>query len=420
MTRVPLGVGAYNRSYGQEPNVELLNRFFEQTPTNQVEGSVLLSRPGTTIKKALGSSNPRKLFTQPGAFGGDLFAVVGETLYRWDGENAPIAIAGTVGDIKTPSMTVQSGIGYEHLFIADGTNLQYYEGLSYASGTLTVTPSSPPDVANGDTLEIGGVYYQWTSGSVDTGTPAGTSGNPWLVALGSSDTVSLSNMREAIQATGDPGTTYSSALTAHPTVTGVSSSATELVVRARTSGTGGNSITTTETGANIGWGAGTLEGGGTHVLKGVDTPDDVAIVCVATLASFVFALVSNSQRFYYIRPGEVTIDPLDFAEAESEPDELIEAVRVNDVMWLFGASSSEPWYPTGQTGLGESPFAPAQGRTVSQGILEGTAAVVRNTPIVVAEDGVVYAIGGGEPQRLSTNAIEERIRIARREEAQNG
>ena len=75
--------------------------------------------------------------------------------------------------------------------------------------------------------------------------------------------------------------------------------------RARDRGTGGNSITTTETGANLSWGAVTLEGGGAQALNGVVTPDDVGIISLATLASFVIAVVVNSQRFYWIQPGAV-------------------------------------------------------------------------------------------------------------------
>ena len=43
MPPLPLGISAYGRSYGRGVDIELLNRFFEQDPTNTVEGSALLS-----------------------------------------------------------------------------------------------------------------------------------------------------------------------------------------------------------------------------------------------------------------------------------------------------------------------------------------------------------------------------------------
>lgn len=405
MTSVPLGIGAYRRTYGQEPEIQLLNRFFEQTPTNQVEGSVLLARPGNTFFVAAGQGQPRWVGHQPGAFGGDLFFVINETLYRYDGINTPIAINGVIGGSGTPSVTFVAGPGYEHLFIADGLLLQVYDGQAAATGTLTVSGGS---IVATDTVEMDGVYYEWTAGSVDAGSPAGTMANPWLVDLGASDTAALANLLQAINASGVAGTTYSTALTAHLTVEGVSSDATELNVRSRTRGTGGNSVTTTETGANISWGAATLEGGGAQALNGVPAPDGVGIISLATLASFVFAVAANSQRFYWIQPGAVVIDPLDFAEAESEPDEIIQVLRVGDALYFLGQTSTEVWYASGQA---NAPILRQQGLAFSQGTIEGTAVQIRQQLFTVAEDGKVYQIAGS-PQRISDNGIEERVRLA--------
>lgn len=411
MTSVPLGIGAYNRTYGEEPEVQLLNRFFEQTPTNQVEGSVLLARPGNTFFLGAGSGPMRKLDFQPGVFNGDLFFVSGEQLFRYDGVDPPFAISGIIQGTGTPSTTLVSGPGYEHLFIADGLLLQFYGGEAAASGTLTVAGGN---IAAFDTFEVDGAYYEWTSGSVDAGTPAGTMADPWLVALGSSDTEALANALDALNASGTPGTTYSTALGEHTTVQGVLSTATALNVKAKTRGVGGNSITTTETGANISWAAGTLEGGGAQALNGVVTPDDVAMVSLSNLASFVIAVVANSQRYYWIQPGAVTIDALDFAEAESEPDQLIEVIRIGDVLYFIGETSTEVWYASGAQ---DAPFLRQQGLAFSQGVLEGTAVAIRTQIALIAEDGKAYKIAGG-PQRFSNHGIEERIRFAI--EAQEG
>jgi hypothetical protein len=53
-----------------------------------------------------------------------------------------------------------------------------YMENGFATGTITGTP------ANNDVVQIGGVYYKFTNGSVNAGAPAGTLANPWLVALG--------------------------------------------------------------------------------------------------------------------------------------------------------------------------------------------------------------------------------------------
>lgn len=414
MVTVPLGSDAYERLYGREPVVQLINRFVERTPTNQIEGTSLLARPGTTFETRQGSGPVRFIDTQQGAFAGDLFYVSGDQLYRYDGDTN-LAINGAFANEGRLSGAFVSGAGFEFLFIADGSTLQYYEGISAATGLLTASG----DILDNDTVAIDNVHYQWVSGSVDTGTPDGTMGAPFLVALGTTNEITLRNLRQALNGTGVGGTTYTTNLTQHTTVRGQSSDDTTLRVAARERGTGGNSITITETGANIAWGTATLEGGGSHTLRGVPVPDDQAIVAVETLASFVVAVVSNSQRFYWIRPGETTIEPLDFAEAESEPDEINDVVRVGDALYMLGQSSTEVWYanPNQQSvlapgGAASPTFIPQQGLAFSQGAIQGTAVRIRNRLLVVAEDGRVYIIGQNEA--VSNHGIEERIRLARR------
>lgn len=408
MTTVPLGHGAYKRSYAQEPEIQLLNRFLEANPTNQVEQVSLLARPGSRYFIGAGAGKVRVMDHQQGVFNNDLFFVVNDTLYRYDGVTAPIALGGTIQGTGQPSMTFVAGAGYQHLFIADGLTLQYYDGEATAKGTLTVSGGS---IAAGYVVRIDAAYYSWTAGSVDAGTPAGTIANPYLVALGANDTAALANMIHALNLTGVAGTTYSTATQINVNVEGRVSDGTTMQVQARVRGAAGNSIVTTETGANTAWGAATLEGGGAQALNGVVTPDDVAMVSLATLGSHVVCVVSNSQRFYYILPGETTIDALNFAEAESEPDQIIMALRVGDSLWLFGQSATEVWYLTGSLDPTDPAFAPQKGLAFSQGMIGGTAVQVRNQIYLVAEDQIAYKVVGGVG-RISTNGIEERIRQA--------
>lgn len=106
-------------------------------------------------------------------------------------------------------------------------------------------------IVNGNQVRINNTYYNWTSGSVDAGTPAGTSGNPWLVALGGDAATSLANLYAAIGATGVAGTTYSTALTAHATATPFGLTDTTIAVIPTDGVT--TSMTFSETGANTSW-----------------------------------------------------------------------------------------------------------------------------------------------------------------------
>lgn len=411
MTGVPLGLAAFNRTYGDEPEIQLVNRFLEVGPTNQVEKTVLLSKPGNTFEVSAGGGPIRQTAHQEGVFDDDLFFVSDDALFRWDGTTAT-QILGTVNLNGNPSITFSSGAGFEFLFIADGTLLQFYDGTSFAKQTLTI---SVGNIIATDTVTVDAAVYEYTAGSVDAGDPMGTVGDPYLVALGASDTDALANLVKALNLSGVAGTDYSTATQINVNVEGLSSDATTLVARARVRGAAGNSIPVDETGANMAWGDVTLLGGGTDSLSGVITPDDVGIVSLATIASFVVAVHAQSRRFSWLQPGAIIIDALDFAEAERKPDEIIEAVTVGDQLYILCSVSTEVWYVNPSTDPTGSNFLRQQGLAFSQGALSGTIVPIKTNVFVVANDGIVYTLAGG-PKRISTNGIEERIRLSREAE----
>lgn len=271
MALIPLGIGAYSRPYGKLPEIRMENRFFEQNPTS-AENVALLSRPGTKLLLEVGEGPIRTLYTQPGVFGGDLFIVSGNELYRYNGVDAPLLIAGAVMGNGYPVMTSMSVPAFEAIFITDGETLQYYTGVG------------------GLNLSI--------------------------------------------------------------------------------------------------------------------VPADVVFSDLATLASYVICAQANSHKFYWIAPGETDVDALAFSSAESEPDEIVGIMAAGDQLWIFGQSSTESWYPTGDT---DQPFLRSQGRAFSQGILPHTLARVQDAIVVVGQDRVAYRIAGG-PERISHHGIEEMLR----------
>lgn len=405
MTQIPLGVGAYSRPYGKLPEIRMENRFFEQNPLG-AEKTALLSRPGTKLFLEVGTGPIRKMHSQAGVFGGDLFIVSGTALFRTDGTTTT-PITGLVQGVGYPVMTSVAIPGWEALFVSDGAALQYYEGESLAAATFTASA-----LAANDVVSIGDVAYRFTSGSVDDGTPDGTLALPWLVKLGGTLALSLSNLFAAIGNTGTPGVTYTTALVEHPSARPRGLLGTGFDVVALAGGTAGNDISLGETGAGTAWSSPTLEGGGGHVLKTSSVPDDAGIVDLVTLASYVLCAEANSRRFFWIKPGEVNIDPLDFSSAESEPDEIVNLLVVGDQLWIFGQSSTEAWYASGNA---DQPFLPAQGRAFSQGVIPGTVARVQDAILVVGQDRVAYRIAGG-PERISHHGIEELLRRWQMEE----
>lgn len=401
MTALPLGLNAYHRPFAQTPRIRLVNRYFEQNPVNQQENSSLISRPGSTLGLMAGLGPIRATFQQPGVFGGDLFFVSGRTLYRYSRAGQLRSFLGDLALGFTPQFAVQSGLDYQRLWLTDGQTLRYYDGGRYGEGVLTLTLGQSPQVlTNQIRVRIGGLYYLFGAAGGN-----GSIGSPFGVAIGASDSASLLNLYNAIN----------TAPSRHPTVAAVNITSTFLQVRTRDLTETPTATVTTITDLATGntpslcnWASPTLLFG-LEFLAQVVTPDDVAISGVASSASHIICVRRQSQRCYYVRPGKVTIDPLDFFEAELEPDAINQAINIGDQVWLIGETATEVWYPSGALDL---PFSRAAGQAYSRGGILGSAARVDDRIVMIGNDGVLYEISGGLQAR-SHSGIEELIRLAR-------
>lgn len=423
MARADLSTNAstIRRTVTKTPELILKNRFLESSDVLNDRGSSYISRPGLHKWMEVGSGPIRKVFSEPGVFGDDLFVVSDTFLYR---VNSLTQVATVLGQLSpTPigaiSMAATAPIGDDipaYLFIAEGGVLWVYMESGQARGHLDVTGA----IANNETVEIGGVYYKFTTGSVDAGTPDGSAGNPWLVNANVTDAVSLQNLYYAINADeGVAGTDYSTATTSHPQVRATSVASGDLYVNAITPGPLGNAITTSETMANAVWEDGaTLANGGLEQLRQAQMPDDLGAISVGHINSYVIVIpvqaedIGTNGRFYWIHPGETSVDPLDYATAERSPDKLHQVIVFSDMFWLMGEKTTEPWVTTGNTA---APMQRYRSILFDRGSLEGTAIQVKDSLIVTDQDGAVFQIKGGL-NRISNPQIEERIRLAIQEE----
>lgn len=413
MSTVPLGIGAYERLYAGEPVVRLENRFVETNPTNLKEKIALLARPGTDPLKYFNSGKYRRCFSKEGLFGSDLFVIAGETMWRYAEDGTTHEITGVFQGSGPPSITWYKGIGIERLFVADGLLLQYYDGGTHATGTLTATGAITTQK-----VQIGEVWYTWGA-DVNANAPNGTEDHPWIAKLDSSPMVALAKL---LMFAGVQGVDYSSTLGGPSlTVTAVPNSLDPdniLDVTAISGEADGNTIATTVDGSDLAWGETTLTGGGVHTMHGIPMPDGKPAKSLATISSYVLISVAKSQQFFFLRPGSVEIDALDFYTKESNPDEIIDMTNVGDQAILCGSGSTETWYATGVL---DSPLAAVKGRAYQRGVLEGTVCVVKESVILVGNDGIVYEIGSGSGiTRVSNHGIEERIRVQRVRERTEG
>lgn len=206
---------------------------------------------------------------------------------------------------------------------------------------------------------------------------------------------------------------------------GASSPASTLIIKALLQGAGGNSITLTVTGGSALTvsGTGTLTNGGINALVGCEIPGGLTPITVTQVSSYLLVGITNSQQFYWVNPGDTTINALDFASKESSPDNIVSMRAVGDQVLIMGEKSTENWYATGNS---LAPFAPVEGRVYARGVITGTPVVVDDGVVLVGDDGRVYNIGyaygdNTDAQfgvnRVSNNGIEERIRYQLREEA---
>lgn len=150
----------------------------------------------------------------------------------------------------------------------------------------------------------------------------------------------------------------------------------------------------------------------TTALATVALPNDApvagAVQDVDQLNNYLILLQPNG-RFYWIVPGATTVDALNFATAESLPDEGVALRRLGDEFWIFGAENVEVWQPTGDLDL---PFARAAGRNFERGCLyRDTVRRFDNTLVWVGDDYQVYR-AANVPQVISNAGLSERIRKA--------
>ena len=147
-------------------------------------------------------------------------------------------------------------------------------------------------------------------------------------------------------------------------------------------------------------------------LDAVTVPDNDGIISVGYIAGYVICVVAQGEgkngRFYWIEPGEETIDPLNFATAERSPDPVWNVVVRGDEFWLPGPASTEVWFPSGD---GLAPFIRQQARVFDKGVWEGTVVQIKDWMLAVGIDGMPYKIGS-EPMPIGTPGIVQRFREA--------
>jgi hypothetical protein len=117
----------------------------------------------------------------------------------------------------------------------------------------------------------------------------------------------------------------------------------------------------------------------------------------------------NSQRFYISAINDGTSwDALDFASAESNPDNIVAVATDNSNLYLFGSISTEFWQNTGGT---DFPFSRVSGGAIEWGCAAVNSIVKYDNSLAFLAKNrmgevIVARMNGYTPQRISTPEIE--------------
>lgn len=169
-------------------------------------------------------------------------------------------------------------------------------------------------------------------------------------------------------------------------------------------GTGAASIAGNEIGVMATAGSGLYYYDGS-TMAGVSFPDGASVAKIFNGASRFLAIRGDTGKFYWSPSLASTVDPTDFATAESAPDRLLDGLYIDDMAILFGAETVEFWPNTGDS---ELPFQPLEGRVIERGIkATGCATIIGPTFAWVTNQNQICI--ADENTILSNPGMEERI-----------
>ena len=146
-------------------------------------------------------------------------------------------------------------------------------------------------------------------------------------------------------------------------------------------------------------------------VSSVTMPDKEDVGSIAYIDSFFFLSVKDSQKFYWIQPGQTFPDPLDFASAERFPDNIVSINIVADEIWIIGNSSIEVWVASNDP---DAPFQRVSGRSYSYGAATNDTMVsmtYNGFPCLIwVTDKLTVAMAQGSPTRISNDSVDEILR----------
>lgn len=150
----------------------------------------------------------------------------------------------------------------------------------------------------------------------------------------------------------------------------------------------------------------------TEVFAQITDADFLGATQVEYMDGYFIFIKPDSKQFYISELNSINIDGADIASAEASPDDLVGQVVVQENLYLFGSQSTEVFY---DSGAADFPFERISGAVIEIGCeSEDTIGKIGNAVYWLGRDkngrGVVYRAQGLQPLRISTLAIENKLR----------
>ncbi len=153
---------------------------------------------------------------------------------------------------------------------------------------------------------------------------------------------------------------------------------------------------------------------GTDDFAQITSPGFYGSATVNFLDNYFLFVRPDTGQFYISAINDATtFDALDFATAESQPDDLQTALVVQRRLLLMGSTTIEVWF---DSGAADFPFE-REGTTIEVGCMAPHSVVsIDNTAFWIGQDknggGIVYRLNGYEPIRISTQGVEQAIQVS--------
>lgn len=150
---------------------------------------------------------------------------------------------------------------------------------------------------------------------------------------------------------------------------------------------------------------------GSNTFAAITDEDFVGADIVAFQDGYFIFNKPNSGQFYISGLNDTTIDELDFATSEGNPDNIVGHISVHRELWMFNEKTTEIFYNSGDA---DFPFARLEGGFIEFGCgARFSIAKMNNTVFWIGKNeagtGIVYKAQGYQPQRISTHAVEQAI-----------